>query len=240
MTQFTKEDLLGFNEMLLGRGMPTQQDGVGYNKADYGACSTYFFGLSDAQLADLAKRLVKYTNTQLKVDKDIMKETASNLAEIANGEDRSNGISVDIKENGTLISFRYNESFIEVIKSQPKRQWDGENKNWIIPNDRLNPILNELMTVGADVKNALLYASSHPLIQNAKAKPAEKVEILTKLEDDFTLLKFVYNRDVLEVIKNIDIKDRQWNPSFKFWAIKNSHLKELQDSLSQIAVFKQI
>lgn len=235
---FTKEELLQFNEMMLGRGMPVSEDGVGYNKADYGACATYFYGLSDAQYADLAKRLVKYCNTQLGVCKEDMKETAKQLAEIAGDGDRSEGISLNITESGTLISFRYNETFIETIKAQPKRQWDSENKNWVVPNDRVIPLLNELWTQGADVKNAMEYAMNHELMQNVVAPKIEKIEVLTKFKDDFAFLKFNYNKDILETIKGIDRKDRQWNPDYKFWAVKANHLDMLKEKLAEIATFK--
>jgi hypothetical protein len=230
-------DLLAFNEMMLGRGMPVQEDGIGYNKADYGACANYFYGLSDAQIADLAKRLVKYSNTQLHVDKQIMKDTAEYYASIVEGGSREEGISLNITENGTMISFKYNEVFIDVIKKQPKRQFDGENKQWIVPNDRVIPVLNELWTVGADVKNALEYAMQSPLITEHQV---EKAEILTKFDGDFVLLKFEYNKDIVDSIKQIDYKDRKWNAQYKFWAIKKAHLDKLKEILSNVASFKVV
>jgi hypothetical protein len=234
----TVNELLVLNEMMLGRGMPNQEDGIGYNKADYGACANYWNGLSDAQVADLAKRLVKYSKTQLDLDKQMMKDTAEYYAmKVTGGYDRTDGISVNITENGTLISFKYNEAFVDVIKAQPIRQYDAENKQWIVPNDRLIPVLNELCTIGADVRNALTYASNHPLLKSVAVK---KEEVLTKDNGDWVLLKFKYNKNILDLIKEIDIKDRQWNPDYKFWAIKKNHLESLRNNLEDIADFKAI
>lgn len=235
---FSVDELLEMNEMMLGRGMPVQEDGVGYNKADYGACANYFYGLSDAQIADLAKRLVKYSNTQLNIDKQLMKDTYEYYKSLDDGRDRTVGVSVNITENGTLISFRYNEMFIEIVKSQPKRQFDGESKQWIVPNDKVIPLLNKLWKVGADVKNALAYANNHPLINSTTIE--EKVDILTKFDGDFVLLKFKYNKDIVEAVKKIDYKDRKWNPDFKFWSVKQSHLNNLKDMLSSVANFKTV
>jgi hypothetical protein len=234
---FTVEELLAFNEMMLGRGMPVQEDGIGYNKADYGACATYFYGLSHAQLADLAKRLVKYCNTQLGVDKEVMKATAEALATLDSPENRDEGVSIDIRENGTMISFRYNETFIAVIKNQPKRQYDSETKNWIVPNDKVIPVLNELATVGADVDNALAYASNHELLRTVAI---DKVEVLTKEDGDYTLLKFKYNPILVDEIKQIDRKDRQWNADFKFWAIHKEAFNALKEKVADIVTFKAI
>lgn len=160
MNVFTEEELIQFNELLLGRGMPVQQDGIGYNKADYSVCAGYFYGLSYAQCADLAKRLIKYTETQLKVDKEKMKNTAKYYLNLAGRNDKNNGISIFIKENETIISFRYNEKFIKTIKRQPpsKRRWNKDDKIWTVSNDCLIKTLKDLEFVGADVENSLKYA----------------------------------------------------------------------------------
>jgi len=234
---FTKEELIQLNERMLGRGAPVQDDGVGYNKADYGACSNYFYGCSDAQLADLSKRLMKYCNTQLGLNKEDMKATHEHFAELAGSRTREEGISLNITENGTLISFKYNERFVEVVKKQPRRQYDRENKNWIVPNDRIIPTLNELFTVGADVSGALKYASNHELVRNAIIK---KVEVEAKFQDGKVLLKFPYNKDVVETIKEIDRKERTWNSEFKFWTIEPKHLDTLKTKLTSLADFKVV
>ena len=161
MKTYTTDELIKFNEMLLGRGMPSDRDGIGYNKADYGACATYYYGLSDAQYADLAKRLIKYSETQLNVSKEVMKMTASKLCENIACNDRSKGISLKIMNEATLISFRYNEKFIKVIREQPKRRFDKDSKGWIIPNSNLISTLEALKIVGADVENAIKYANQN-------------------------------------------------------------------------------
>jgi hypothetical protein len=238
--QFTVEELLQFNEMMLGRGMPVQEDGIGYNKADYGACSTYYHGLSHAQLADLAKRLVKYCNTQLGVDKEAMKETAEVLATLDSPENRDAGVSLNITEEGTIISFRYNEEFIEIIKNQPRhlRRYDVDSKSWMVANERLIPTLNELSVAGADVDNALAYASNHELL---RAVAIKKVEVLTKEYNDHILLKFNYNQMIVEEIKQtVDKKDREYNTQHKFWAIHKEAFTKLAERLADVVNFKTV
>ncbi|MER2007455.1 MAG: hypothetical protein ABS939_08375 [Psychrobacillus sp.] len=239
---FTNEELLQFNEKMLQRGVPNVEDGVGYNKADYGACSSYFYGLSDAQLADLANRLVKYCNTQLGVDKRTMEETAKELMKLANPSDRTNGISVEVRDNGVLISFRYNEKFIEIIKQQPKRQWDSENKNWIVPLSEVIPTLNALWTIGADVENALKYVMNNDIYLDwlDKQFESEKIEVLIKDDGDYTLVKFEYNQILVDEIKQIDHSKRKWNPQFKFWAIQRESFKAFKDKFADVVVFKAI
>lgn len=228
------QDLIIINEGMLGRGMPVVEDGVGYNKADYGACANYFYGMSDAQVADLAKRLVKYSNTQLHLDKQMMKDTAEYYKSLVKDDfDRTDGVSVNITENGTLISFRYNETFINIIKAQPRRQYDGDNKQWIVPNADALITLEKLADAGADVKNAMEYVGNHELCKIEKTK---KVEVLSKTDGEWTLLKFDYNERILDAIRKVERADRQWNSKYKYWAVKNNHMNSILDSIEEIAV----
>ena len=232
---FTKEDLLRFNDVLLGRGEPVQQDGIGYNKADYGACVTYFNGISEAQYADLAKRLVKYSVTQLKVDKELMKQTAESLEVVG---DRSRGVSIDIRKDGTLISFRYNEKYIEEVKKQSNRKWDAESKNWIIPNESVLSTLYSLGSIGADVANAIEYAKESELLDVVVAPKI--CDIKTMIDGDMILLKFDFNKDVIDAVKSIPVQYRHWNAQFKFWAIEKSYFDELKSKLISVAVFNKV
>lgn len=233
---FTKEELLQFNEKMLGRGMPVNDDGVGYNKADYSACANYFNGCSNAQLADLSKRLVKYCNTQLELDKNDMEATSDYFSKMAGDYSREDGISLNITENGTLFSFRYNEVFVEAIKSQPKRRWDADNKNWVLPNDKVIPALNKLKTIGADVDNALEYAMQNPLINKCQSESELEIKII--IDEDYALLKFDYNKDILDLVKKIP--QRQWNKEYKYWKINKSYFEGFKKEVSAFAKLKFI
>lgn len=230
MNYFTKEEILRFNEILLGRGVPNQQDGIGYNKADFSACSTYFYGLSDAQFADLAKRLVKYSKTQLNVDKDVMKATAEYLLSKSVGGDRSNGISVDIRGESTLISFRYNTNFVNVMNRQKRRKWDGLTKCWVVPSNDAKDVLNALESVGADVDSAVKY------IDNNVSKT--EVQVKLDLSNKIALLKFEYDSSLISLIKTIDFKHRRWNMTHKFWEIDLIQYKTIIDKIKSGYILK--
>lgn len=234
----TVEEMLVLNEMMLGRGMPVQEDGIGYNKADYGICSNYYYGLSDVQIADLAKRLVKYSKTQLGLDREIMKETAKHYESLVNSNfHRTDGVTVNVTEDGTHIAFKYNERFIAIIQAQPKRKFDPDHKQWIVPNSQAKSILMELKEAGADVDNAINYILNHPL---CKPEEKPKVEVRTKHEGSNVLIKFDYNKDIVDAIKEIDRKDRNYNPDYKFWSVNQKHFDLLKEKLSPIAYFKAV
>lgn len=236
MDVFSKNELLSFNELMLGRGRPVVEDGIGYNKGDFGACSTYFNALSDAQYADLAKRLVKYTKTQLKVDKEKMEKTAEYLARnIKGSKDRSNGISIQIGEKETLICFRYNETFVHTVKNFPSRRWNGELENWVVPNSQIIQSLRALEAVGGDVTNAIDYVY-------ANAIPEEDKETRTivncESNGEDTTVTFAFNSEIVSAIKSLPKNERKYNPENKSWTFKTSSLSYLTDKLKTTAKFK--
>lgn len=233
MKTFTKEELLAFNEVMLGRGMPVQNDGIGYNKGDFGACTTYYHGISDAQYADLAKRLVKYTVTQLDVDREMMIATANEFAEKSYGQDRSNGISIEIRESDTLLSFRYNETYIETIKAQPSRRWCSEVKHWVVPNNKVISTLLALKEMGADVDNAISYFK-----ENVKELKIKKEIVEYIVSEDCTWMRFKYNKEIIDTVKALPFK--KFNPETKSWRIKNEDFNVLVATLEATCEFKNL
>lgn len=237
MEMFSENELLSFNEKLLGRGMPIQQDGTGYNKADYGICANYYYGLSNGQLADLANRLVKYSTTQLRVDKDAMKHTANSLLEKSSDEDRNYGVSVNVVNNVTEIHFRYNNTFIKCLKDTKMCKYNSDKKVWTVANNNLLDVLKTLKGVGANVDNAISYAKCleyTDIKENAiiEENVDKIIKIIVKSDEDIALLKFNYNENLLEEIKKIDSSERCWNKQFKFWAIKLNHLGNILNNVS--------
>lgn len=236
---FSKEELVLINENMLGRGMPVTDDGVGYNKADFGICSNYYWGLSDAQIADLSKRLVKYCKTQLGLDKEQMKATADYYKSLVSEDfDKSDGISVNIIDKGVVISFRYNESFIDIIKKQPKRQWDADNKQWIVPIENAITTLKALEFIGADVKNAIKYIEENSKT-TVKSEPEQKHKVLFSQgsEGETTLLKFNYNQEIVEEIRKIDKPHRKWLADKKIWKIHSDACEFLIERLMNTCEF---
>ena len=241
----TVDELLTINSIMLGRGVPNQDDGIGYNKADYSICSNYYYGLSNAQIADLSKRLVKYAKTQLHLDKKMMEATAEYYKSKANIEERINGISVHITEKGTVVGFRYNEKFVNVLKNQPKRRYDNEMKQWIVPNQHALKVLQDLKQVGGDVENAMQYVKSHELFKKDKIiveveESMNKVKVSVSFYNGDALLRFNYNKNIVEKIKALEYSQRKYNPDRKYWSVKVTCLEELKKELRNIADFIEI
>ncbi|MFQ3543526.1 hypothetical protein Q7A53_05520 [Halobacillus rhizosphaerae] len=239
MKHYSKEELINFNELLLGRGAPVTHDGKGYNKADFGACSTYYYGLSNAQIVDLAKRLEKYCKTQLGADKEKMVNTKKHFEQFVENSNFAEGISIEVREEDTLIAFRYNEMFIHTIKTRPNhlRYFDQDAKSWVVKNEILLKILNDLKDVGGDVENALQYAKDHPFLKNPSTN---KIVINCNPNEQFTALSFKYDKQVVEAIKTIDKEKREYDPDKKTWIIRTEELKSLKLKLQDKCNFKAI
>lgn len=167
---YTGEELEEMNRKLLSRGKPNVNDDLGYNRADFNTCSRYYHGLPYTQLAELSKRLIKYTETQLNVDKDKMIRTSEYYEEIADKSYKYNDISVyiDKESENTIISFDYNKGdnqrLTVLLKYQFNCNYDESIERWIVPN---NKILNVLMTFkeyGADVDNAISVVKSNGIV----------------------------------------------------------------------------
>ena len=236
------KELININEMMLGRGAPTVNDGIGYNKGDYNACEKYYYGMSYAQVADLARRLVKYCNTQLKIDKKIMIDTAKHYEKLAGGRVKDLGVSVDVVGEWVFLSFAYNERFINIIRNQPydKRKYDTQRKQWAVKSDIAINVLKMLKNVDADVDNAIQYLKERGIgQQKQQKKQEEKQQVLVKVDKNLNkiFLKLDYQEEIIKVIRRIDKKQRFWNPKFKYWTIDYSEetLKYLENEIKKYA-----
>lgn len=241
MVMYSKEDILKFNEQMIGRGVPSQDDGVGYNRADYSICVNCSYGSSDAQVAELAKRLVKYCATQLGAEKEKMQLSHLYFSEKASkkGFVASDGISLGIEERETRLYFRYNPSFVKVISEIIGRKWDKEQKTWIIPNHKLIDCLEKLKEIGADVENAIEESNANVFVKDAGD---DKVEILVRedLKNNVVFLKIPYDSRLISEIQNIKKEFRAWNNKHKFWTINKDSFEMLKDKISVYAIFKEV
>ncbi|MCA1064584.1 DEAD/DEAH box helicase (plasmid) [Rossellomorea sp. AcN35-11] len=154
---FRSTDLEKLNSKMIGRGAPDKKDNKGYNQPDFQTLRHYYFGLSNRQLAEVAKRLIKYCGTQLNLDPQLMKQSALYYYQRSQRE-YGEPVSVLIGKKYTALGFTYNQSFIEVIKSTTNhRHYIETNKAWVVHNDELLNVLHALEEEGAIVD----YAKKH-------------------------------------------------------------------------------
>lgn len=157
LNYFRSTDLEKLNSKMIGRGAPNKKDNQGYNQPDYQTLQHYFFGLSNRQLAEVAKRLIKYCGTQLKLSPDIMKQSALYYYQLSQ-KDEGEPVSVLIGKKATAIGFQFNKQFIEAIKDCTNRyRYVESEKSWVIHNDDVLAVLQALERRGALVKYAKQY-----------------------------------------------------------------------------------
>lgn len=233
---FSPEQLVKFNETLLGRGAPIEKDNIGYNKPDYLVCNNYYSVLSDVQLADLSRRLVKYCQTQLDADKQKMIETANYYNAKISNESLERAISIQPGKEMTLISFSYNPEFIAIVKKANKRKYDPKIKKWYVANNEVIHILEQLQKVGADCKKAIEYLQENLVINENEqsTKQEQKVNIINvvELKNGKLQIGFSYNPDIVTAIKSLN--ERKYNPANKTWTITKEEVNTLINKLQNI------
>ena len=233
---YTQEELLEMNSTLLQRGAPTQKDDIGYNKPDYTICQGYWYGLSDSQRADLSSRLVKYTKTQLSVDTSKLTATANYYNALCNNTNIDNGISVNPGRDYTMVSFRFNWDFINIVKTAKNRKYDSQSKNWFVSNQEIITILEKLEKAGADCKNAIQYLQEN--LKNEQAtevtnqQEPQKIQISVVQRHDKLELSFVYNAEIISAVKSLI--NRRYNPNNKSWTIDISEVNSLITKLQKV------
>ncbi|HBY21601.1 MAG TPA: hypothetical protein DEG71_11470 [Clostridiales bacterium] len=232
---FTPEELIIFNSNLLGRGAPTKKDDIGYNKPDYTICNNYYSVLSNVQLADLSTRLIKYCKTQLSADPEQMKNTANYYSALTANTYLDNSISIDLLRDNTLISFTYNATYINIIKSAKNRKYNPDTKKWYVANNEAITILQKLQRVGADCQHCIDY-----LQENLNLNPVESAD-LKQVEQKVNIIKVVEVKGKLEVCFNYDqsivtaiksLIERKYNPSTKCWTIPKTEVNNLINKLT--------
>ena len=85
----TEKEIRELNEMMIGRGAPTERDDIGYNKPDFNRM--YFIGMlnvpySEEEQMCVVSTLSRYRNTQLEGVKDEIEETLEALTESLNAK----------------------------------------------------------------------------------------------------------------------------------------------------------
>lgn len=241
---FTIGELKELNELMLGRGAPVEQDGIGYNKPDYSVCQYYYAGLSNGQLFDLASRLVKYCDTQLNLCSTKMSETAHYFKKLAKDNEKDEGISVEVGDEYTVVSFKYDYKFVEAIKSvhYKNRKWNKDEKRWYVKNSHVLEALESLKGAGGDVENAIAYV---------KETIGEKVEevkedVINEVKEEKKVFKVTakrkrlnlvlhhepFNRDIVNNIKELPY--RRYNSNDKTWTINIEDVEALINSLKKI------
>jgi SWI/SNF-related matrix-associated actin-dependent regulator of chromatin subfamily A-like protein 1 len=244
---YTREEIEQLNSNMLGRGAPVGQDNYGYNKSDYIRCSQYYFGLGNAQLADICRRLIKYARTQLGLDVNKLKQTALHFEKLST-EERGIPISVEVRGENTVLSFPFNRRFIPILKKVEGVKYDGREKVWIVPNGKIYGVLKEFESLGGNINHALAYLSKkieikqQPLFvaeaqqqetkesvthQTTKTKPSNRKPFINikEYDKDHVQIAFPYHPMIIEGLKSL--RSVRKHPEYNAWIIHNKEVEVL-------------
>lgn len=228
---------------MLGRGMPITRDDFGYNKPDYMRCQQYLYGMTNQQVADVCRRLMKYARTQLELDVNRLKKTALHFDRLSK-EESGTPITVEIRERYVALSCPFNRRFVPIIKRIEGHRNAG-NDTWLIPKSEILSLLSNLKELGANTTNAQSYLSSKLKQDNkisnkvnqskkkqqrtekantTKQTVIEKIKLnIRKIGDYHIALLFPKQyQPILNALKRINKKT--FNNKHQFWII---HIEEI-------------
>ena len=233
-----KDDLLAINETMLGRGAPVEIDGEGYNVPDYNSLKHIHYGASNEDCANIARRLSKYYETQLKdlVDFSLedLKETQQYFEEKREGKD-SITLNYSSAKKRFELHFKYNHEIKEKCKAfGAKFEWS--EKTWSIDAGRVLPLLASLNKLAA-VESAIEYAKSvldgEDIDENIELKKTFEVKLYREIASvTYLLVTFEYEPSIVEVIKMLE--DRQYHSDLKGWEVNANEAELLYKKLSEL------
>lgn len=233
------------NTIMLGRGAPTKQDDFGYNIPDYNRLSTIWLGANEQDLYEIANRLIKYYDTQLKdfdvnFTKDDLIETANHYKELMERKINKPSVTIGFNDDYTIayLGFKYNNNFINICRIY-KYRYNKSLKAWYGDSSLVKTILEELSQMGADVTNAMVIVETLITEGRIKDKVIEKELIQDKIEvieidENRVALKFEYNPYIIDEIKSL--KDRRFNWDNKTWEILKYDIPQLYANIKHLDI----
>lgn len=244
----TSEMLEILNEIMLGRGSPDERDDFGYNIPDYKKLSSIWRGATNNDLYEIASRLLKYYDTQLKgIDlvnftKEELIETIEYYKELSEKNIIKSSVTIAFTNDykNVYVGFKYNNDFIDIMRKY-KYSFDREVKSWLGDSSNIKAILKELEELGADVVNALCYIeiieeensiSFSETIENTEEIKTDKLITVKKVDEDNISLKFDYDYVIVSEIKSLKSKHFDWDT--KEWIINIFEAKTLYENIKHL------
>ncbi len=123
-------------------------------------------------------------------------------------------VHIGRKGEEVAIQFSYDERLVEVAKSLPKRRFDPEAKEWLVPLCLYKDVLREfegqtcVVVVDEDIEQYLL---------EGKEFEPEATEVFIKKVGNDYMVSFKYDPGLVREIKSLD--ERKFDPGTKGWFI---------------------
>lgn len=204
---------------MLGRSQYKKKENEGYNQADSMICNQFYYGLTNSQIANIARRLLKYIRIQLKrLDYEKMKATAIHYERLAQ-KDKGIPVSVEKRDDYTIISFPFNRQLFRVFHNTKGVRFDDREKVWCVSTHMAIEVLYMLEIEGANVEHAIKYLKGdrepEPSFTYAKEKQVLKISV-TNATAKLVELDFPESNEIISCIQKLNRKHFDWKVK-KWW-----------------------
>ncbi len=120
-----------------------------------------------------------------------------------------------------VIQFDYDKSLVAAVKGLPKRSFDPQTKEWVVPLHLYLDAVARLQAVGADVR---LDEELQVMYDEALLPPPKKPEVIISRCGDEYMVQFEYDPVLVKAAKGIP--GRSFDPSSKAWFVPIDNERE--------------
>jgi hypothetical protein len=153
-------------------------------------------------------------------------------------EDSCEFLLIDLskEENFISLKFGYNETFMGLLKKYIKgRKWDGVTKAWLVPLVSLPLLVQLLDHLKFDISNEFRELSADIDRQDIETI----VELMFKDDENEFQMKFEYEADIVNCVKELNPQSRVYNAQEQCWYISLDSLEQLNESLTNLNFIPQ-
>jgi hypothetical protein len=145
-------------------------------------------------------------------------------------------INLSKEENFISLKFGYNENFMGLLKKYIKgRRWDISTKAWLVPLSSLPLLVQLLDHLKFDVSNDFKELSAEIDQQDV----VTIIELEFKDDENEFQIKFEYEADIVNCVKELDPQSRVYNAQEQCWYISLDSLEQLNESLTKLNFIPQ-
>jgi hypothetical protein len=157
---------------------------------------------------------------------------------------RKKGVNLFIKNEQVVWEFSFDRKVIDAIKAHiPGRQWNPIAKKWTSPVEGLPDAIALYKHMGREADESLKKRAKKIVEACGGANPNELISLSLTLKDmksnnilpvetlGKVSVKFMYNAEIVDAIKNLPPSQRSFDPTLKVWPIDLLALPDLLEHL---------
>ena len=244
MAILTRQEIMNFNNKMLGLGAPIELDGQGYNKLDYGKMMDFstknISQLTDRQMWFITMTLGKYKNTQLTQYKGDIEDTINHYKALPISKPVVN--VVDTSDKVIRLSWKFNQQISDDLKYSLNKKmysWNKVNGSWVLNViwEYVDELIKAFEAAGLDCSEVQKAVSNHI---RGQLQPINGTPKVTSPKMKLKITRSTKSVDTLSIVSDYDaqlidiyhtIPNMMWDAKTKSWVVYIENAAELYDAI---------